>query len=422
MTSTMSSDGSMPTPADRPLPRNRGLQLGGPLLAACVGSWPRRTVVLAAAFGLFAATVDAASAHADGHLAPVGIVSATGREQAAVLTEMHVTGHIDIAGYRYYQGTIAGRPVVDVAGGEKDESAELATWLLDTTFHPRATLFSGTAGAQNAAINVGDVTLAGYVVDKSDIHYQAGGYQTAYSGIEIHNVGDSNIAGAMINDYGDQYPTPSNASTYKATTDKNWVFVSAFTGSRQLVTTGAKTTLGSTTVADATGDAKATGTVANKVVVGAIGAANVWTEPLSWIEAQNMLFQTDAEENEGSGFAYANAAAGVPWTLVRGISDTPWYPDAYDPALASANAARTVAYLVAHLPGKVSHTPVTTADLSPLANARTAGYLIADQAYFTVSPVTKVSFTTPNGSSKSLTGSALASLTSEYTFGAVHLK
>ncbi|WP_052070073.1 5'-methylthioadenosine/S-adenosylhomocysteine nucleosidase family protein [Streptacidiphilus albus] len=364
----------------------------------------------------------AATAQADPHLAPVGIVSADGEEQAAVLAEMHVSGHVDIAGYRYYQGTIAGRPVVDVASGEKDESAELATWLLDTTFHPRATLFSGTAGAQNAAINVGDVTLAGYVVDKSDIHYQAGGDQTAYTGIEIHNTGGSDIAGAVVSGYGDKYPTPADAAHYTESTDKSWVYVAAFAGSRQLVTTGEHTALGRTTLADATGDTKATGTVANKIVVGTIGDADVWTEPLNVVEAQNMLYQTDAEENEGTGFAYANAQAGVPWTLVRGISDTPWYPNAYDPTEASQHAASVVANLVAHLPAAVSRTPVTMADLSPLANARKAGYLIANDAYFTTSPVTKVGYTGPTGAPTTLTGPALAALESEYTFGAVHLK
>ncbi len=135
-----------------------------------------------------------------------------------------------------------------------------------------------------------------------------------------------------------------------------------------------------------------------------------------------MLYQTDAEENEGTGFAYANAQAGVPWTLVRGISDTPWYPNAYDPTAASQHAASVVAYLVAHLPASVSHAPVTMADLSPLANARKAGYLIANDAYFTTSPVTKVAYTGPHGAPTTLTGPALAALESEYSFGAVHLK
>jgi adenosylhomocysteine nucleosidase len=384
-----------------------------------------RSIALAAAVTLLAGLTSAASAgsaRASTHLAPVGIVSATGKEQAAVLAEMKVTHYKDVAGFRFWIGDMGGKPVVDVASGEKDEGAELATWILDTTFHPRATIFSGTAGAQNPDINVGDVTLAGFVVDKDDTHYETGDYQTAYSGVEIHNAGASDVAGAIVNQYGNLYPTPTNAATYKSSTDDSWMFVAAFAGSKSVVDSGVHTVLGTTAVSDATGDATATGTITNKVVVGTIGDANVWTEPLSWIEAQNMLFQTDAEENEGTGFAFANASAGVPWTLVRGISDTPWYPDAYDSKVAAVNAAAVAAHIVATLPAVVPTKAETLQDLSPLANATKAGYLIADQAYFTVSPVTKVAFTGADGTSHTLTGDALAALEDEYTPSAAHLK
>ncbi len=69
-------------------------------------------------------------------------------------------------------------------------------------------LLSGTAGAQNAAVNVGDVVLSGYVVDKSSIHYQLGGYQTPYNGIEIHLTDHSDIAGAVVGRVAKPYPTP----------------------------------------------------------------------------------------------------------------------------------------------------------------------------------------------------------------------
>jgi len=336
---------------------------------------------------------------------------------------MHVTRHVDIAGYTYWIGTMGGKPVVDTASGELDETAELATWILDSTFHPRATLFTGTAGANNAKINVGDVVLSGYVADKSQIHYELGGYQVAYSGIELHAVGDSDAEGAIVNSYGNVYPTPSDAANFdneNDPTDKSWIFVNALAATRELVTIAEHAPSGANSVADATGNAKAKGTFNNKVVVGTIGQANVWTEPLSWIEAQNMLFQTDAEENEGSGFAFANAAAGVPWMLVRGISDTPWFPNAYDANLASDRAAAVVEYLVAHLPAKVSKAPVTMANLSKLANAREAGYLVAAQAYFDVTPVSKVIFTTPAGKTVTLTGRSLANLTKQYKYSAAH--
>ena len=355
--------------------------------------------------------------------APIGIVSADPEEQAPLLAAMHVTKTCVIAGFTFYVGTMGGHPVVDTASGELDETAELATWILDTTFHPRATLFSGTAGANNAAINVGDVVLSGYVVDKSQIHYQLGGFQTAYSGIELHAVKGSDTAGAIVNSYGNVYPTPADAKKFddgNDPTDSSWIFVNALAATKELVTTAETARLGGDTMADATGNAKAKGTFKNKVVVGTIGQANVWTEPLSWIEAQNMLFQTDAEENEGSGFAFANAAAGVPWMLVRGISDTPWFPNAYDADLAADRAAAVVRYLVRWLPARVSKAPVTMATLSKLAEAHQAGYLVAQQAYFNVTPVTKVVFTSPAGKTVTLTGKPLAKLTRQYKYTAAH--
>jgi len=51
------------------------------------------------------------------------------------------------AGYTYHVGTLSGQAVVEVASGEIDETAELATWMLDRAFHPTgATIFSATAG------------------------------------------------------------------------------------------------------------------------------------------------------------------------------------------------------------------------------------------------------------------------------------
>lgn len=376
--------------------------------------------VAVAGAGLSAGAASAGTSGSVPRLAPVGVVSADPTEQAEILSEMHVDRSVVVAGYIYYVGTIGGRPVVDVASGEIDETAELATWILDKTFHPRATLFSGTAGAQNAAVNVGDVVLSGFVVDKSNVHYELGGYQAKYKGTEIHNVGSSDIAGGIIDGYGDSYPTPQDASTYPNTShppDKTWVYLDALAASRQLVTAASGTVLGSTTKADATGNPSATGSVESKVVIGTIGQAPVWTEPLSWIEAQNMLYQTDAEENEGTGFAFANAAAGVPWMLIRGISDTPWYPNAYDGTLGAARAAKVVAFLLAGLPTTVDQAPVALSDLSPVANARQAGYLIADKAFFKVGPVTEVTFTS-NGTTKTLTGTALAALEAQYSYRA----
>jgi adenosylhomocysteine nucleosidase len=353
------------------------------------------------------------------------VVDAFGPEQAPILAEMHVTGRKVIDGYTFWEGTIGGDPVVDVCSGEIDENAELATYLLDTNFHPRATVFSGTAGAQNAALHVGDVVTSGFVVDKSDIHYYVGGYQGPYSGVEVKTTKNSDLRGAIVEGYENPDPTPANAATYgagPASLDKTTVDVTAFAAPRQLIGTAqqASGTLGTTTLADATGNSRAEGKITNKIIAGVIGQADTWTEPLPWVEAQNMLFQCDAEENEGSGFAFANVQLGVPWVLVRGISDSVWYPNAFDEVVSSRHAAVVVKYLVEHLPAKISTIPETQFELSPAANARKAGYLAADRDFFAVGAVSKVVYTKA-GKTFTLTGAALTRLAAEYTYGAGRL-
>jgi adenosylhomocysteine nucleosidase len=384
-----------------------------------------RVGLVAAVAGALIAVGGATFKSSASSVAPVGIISAEGTEQAPILAAMHVTKSVTLDGYLFYVGTIGGKPVVDAFGGEIDESSELATYLLISHFHPRAMLFSGTAGAQAAPINVGDVVLSGFVVDKSNVHYRIGGYQTPYEGIEVHDGSQADVAGSVIEGYDNPRPTPSNAKGFgygPSTEDKKWVYVGAFAGSRELVRKAQTTaSIGTTTVADATGKTGAKGTVVNKTVVGVIGQAPVWTEPLGWLEAQDFLYQTDAEENEGSGFAFACATQGVPWMLVRGISDTPWHPDAYDGVIASDHAAKVAINVAEHLPPTVTKAPVTFAELSPETNARTAGYLIANQAWYSVGPVSKVTFKAVDGKTETLTGPALAKLKREYTYGASKL-
>ena len=360
---------------------------------------------------------------------PVGILSAVGFEQAPILAAMQNPKADVIDGYTFYTGTIGGKPVVDAFSGEIDESAELAATLLIQNFHPRVMLFSGTAGANAEDINVGDVVLSAFVADKSNIHYQipeasngdqdGPGYQTPYEGVEVHTPG-ADLQGADINSYDTPPPTPADASTYGygSGTDPDWAYVSDFAGTQELLQLGETTgQIGTDTQADATGDSQYTGTVTNKIVAGVIGQAPVWTEPLSWIEAQNALYETDAEENEGTGFAYASAAQGIPWLVIRGISDTPWWPNSFDGVLASDHAAQVAIHIVENLPsGAVSEAAATFSDLSRASNAAQAGYIVASQADYTVSPVGAVTYTNQQGVTKTIPNFQYSPLGAEYRY------
>jgi adenosylhomocysteine nucleosidase len=100
--------------------------------------------------------------------------------------------------------------------------------------------------------------------------------------------------------------------------------------------------------------------------------------------------------------------------MVRGISDTPWFPNAYQGTVAARRAARVAIRIATRLPAKVRKAPIALDDLSATANASRAGYLIAGQAYFDVGEVTRVTYTDPQGSQQTLEGDALAKMREHY--------
>jgi adenosylhomocysteine nucleosidase len=292
-------------------------------------------------------------------------------------------------------------------------------------------LYSGTAGAQDNDVHVGDVVLSGFVDDKSGIHYHLGGAQQPYGGAEVQTTKRSDLRGAVFS-YSEVTPaTPRTAAGYgdgPSTPDRAIKMVSVFAAPRALVNLGmqASSQLGTTPLWDATTGTQpaagstapaATETVTNKTFAGVVGDADVWTEPLSWIAAQNALYPTDAEENEGVGFAFTNAQLGVPWLLIRGISDSVWYPNAYDGPLASAHAATVVKYIVTHLPARISTAPETLGALTAASNARRYGYLVGSQAHYTVSPVSKIMV-----GRTSMSSTRLKALDREYRYSAGGLR
>lgn len=386
--------------------------------------WRRLAAVMgAAATGMAGVALSGAAAPASRQAAraPVGIVDASGVEQAPILAEMKGAHAVGLDGFRFWVGTIDRRPVVDVAGGSSDEASELATYVLDTHFHPRAVLFSGVAASTNATVHVGDVVLGAFVVDKSAVHYRLGGYSSGYRGEEVALTTASDVSGDLVTGFGETLPTPKDAAKYgrgPGTPNRHEVFVQAYAASAWLLDEAEKATLGTTTIAHATGDAARKGRIKSKVVAGVIGQADVWTEPLTWVEAQNMLYPSDAEESEASGFAYANAEAGVPSLVVRGIGTTVWYPRANDPLVGADHAAVVVRDVVAAMPPSVPSKPATFAGLWPGSNAARLGYLVAKAATYYVSDVPRVVYVSRAGKTLTLAGKRLQSDEREYTYAA----
>jgi len=210
--------------------------------------------------------------------------------------------------------------------------------------------------------------------------------------------------GSVSSGYGN---LTSSEVTYEPET-----IVDALAGNLELARIALGAPAGTVTLAQATGDPSKTGTVTSKVILGTAGQGNVWTEPLEQISAQNALLPSDAEANEDTGFAWANAEAGVPSLDIRDLSDSPWEPDAYDGHDASAHGTAVARWVVDHLPPVISLAPVTFGDLWKDAAARQYGYQVATRAFYDVTPVTRID--TGGGT---MPAGQLAALLGEYKFG-----
>jgi|GEM_PF-516356 len=334
----------------------------------------------------------------------IGIVTPMAMEEAPLLAAMNVQGEVNISGYEFFVGTIGNQPVVLVRSGEKEYAVTTATTLMDTFFNIQAALLSGTAGSRNPNIIVGDVVLGAFVVDKSSIHYHRGANSTLYSetpytGVEIVNL--TPIPNAKFGGFGEAQVVPSNASTYGYGygVDIYYTYVEDLPASLGLLQLAEEYKLPPVPLSYVTGG-KQTTLVPTYVIAGVIGSANQWTEPLTWISQQNALYESDAGENEGMGFAYVNTHFGIPWLIIRGISDSPWYPNTYQGVYAAEAAANVTIYVVEHFSESLPnlYSKAGFADLSPMSNAATYGYIVANRVYYNGLNPIEIVYTAQNGS------------------------
>jgi adenosylhomocysteine nucleosidase len=71
-------------------------------------------------------------------------------------------------------------------------------------------------------------------------------------------------------------------------------------------------------------------------------------------------------------------------------------------------------------PAGRGHSATTAPSAAGAKPTKSAGYLVAGQAYFDVTPVTKVVYTAASGKQVTLTDRALSNLTKEYKYNAAH--
>lgn len=334
----------------------------------------------------------------------IGIVTAMPMEQAPILAAMTVQGVVNISGYEFFVGTVGGVQVVSVRSGEKEYAVTLATTIMASFFNITAALLSGTAGARDPNTTVGDVVLGAFVVDKSSVHYylgnSTGNYsEDGYTGVEVVNL--TPVNNGVFGGFGSAQVLPGNASVYGYGygQDRSYTYFEALPASLGLLRVAEEYTPPPTPASYVTGG-NSSALVKSYVISGVVGSANQWTEPLYWMAQQNALYETDAGENEGMGFAYACTHFGIPWLVIRGISDSPWYPSTYQGVWAADAAANVTLYVVSHFSEArpLLHAEASFSDLSPMSNARAHGYIVANQVYYSGLAVIQVDYTAPDGS------------------------
>jgi len=100
----------------------------------------------------------------------VGVLGITS-EIVAIEQRLQDAREVPVRGFVFRRGTLSGRPAVVARTGTGKVNAAIATTMLIEHFSPAAVFFSGTAGATDPTLRVGDVVV-GTAVAHHDIGQQ----------------------------------------------------------------------------------------------------------------------------------------------------------------------------------------------------------------------------------------------------------
>ncbi|MBS9476148.1 5'-methylthioadenosine/adenosylhomocysteine nucleosidase [Ancylobacter radicis] len=124
---------------------------------------------------------------------PVGVLCAIPQELAYLADNLTAATLSEAAGMRFHAGRLDGQPVVLARAGMGKVNAAIAATLLIERFGCRLVMFSGIAGGLDPALAIGDVVIAdhviqhdaGYTSEQGFTVYQAGylPFFSAYEGL-----------------------------------------------------------------------------------------------------------------------------------------------------------------------------------------------------------------------------------------------
>jgi len=251
------------------------------------------------------------------HTQPAALVGVLGITSEIVPVEKRVQDGRDVAvrGFVFRQGTIGGRPVVVGRTGTGKVNAAIAATVLISHFSPAAVFFSGTAGAVDPALALGDVVIGTAVVH--------------------HDIGQQTPNGLQR-----RAPRPPSSS------EPDSVLLSA---PDALVNAARRATRTLTLPSMTSGDNTAT----PRIVEGLIATGEMFVANVAQRDELRQNLNVAAVEMEGAAVVQTCRYFGVPCLVVRSITDRAdgQAMASYQTvrARASENAAAVVAAIIGSL-------------------------------------------------------------------------
>lgn len=229
--------------------------------------------------------------------APILIQGAMDVEVDTMVAALQEKQALTIGAWTFWQGTLAGYPVVISRTEVGLANAAAATTLAIERFKPRLIINQGTSGGHDPALHRGDIVIA----TKS---FNMGAYRSDFT------PADQGIDPRKWHNF---------EVTMRLRENGKLVEHSSFAGDPELV-------------------GRALGMADRykhgRVVAGIIGTANEWNRQVARINWLHQTYNTAAEEMETSSAALVAEAYKVPFVGVRVLSNTDLHGEEFDPQTA----------------------------------------------------------------------------------------
>lgn len=247
--------------------------------------------------------------------APVIVQGAMGTEVETLVAALDRPTETNVQGWTFWEGTLAGQPVVVSKTMKGMSNAAAATALALEHYHPKAIINQGTSGGHDPHLQVGDI-----VVGTTSVNI--GAFKT---GARPRGSGS---------DFSEWQPMDLLRSDGSAGQDPNaWVMHRFIADDTLLLAARAATS------------AYAGG----KVVEGVIASSDVWNSELDRIQRLHDVFGTSVEEMETAAAAQIAGLAHVPFLGIRVLSNNITNDGKYDGGTAARCQQFVVEVLRAYL-------------------------------------------------------------------------